>query len=77
MNIIMSEKKMKSKISLGDCLGCGIGLGSIFGTIIGILLENPGAGWLLGMISGATLGLIFNRLKTVTLPINNQNKNAH
>jgi uncharacterized membrane protein len=77
MNIIMSEKKMKSKISLGDCLGCGIGLGSIFGTIIGILLENTGAGWLLGMISGATLGLLFNRLKTVTLPINNQNKSAH
>ena len=68
---------MESKISLGDCLGFGIGLGSIFGTIIGILLENPGAGWLLGMISGATLGLIFNRLKTVTLPINNQNRNAH
>jgi F0F1-type ATP synthase membrane subunit c/vacuolar-type H+-ATPase subunit K len=82
----MSEKKMESKITLGDCLGWGIGLGSIFGTIIGILLENPGAGWLVGMISagwlvgmisGAALGLIFNRLRTVSLPINNQNKNLH
>jgi uncharacterized membrane protein len=73
----MSEKKMESKITLGDCLGWGVGLGSIFGTIIGILLENPGAGWLVGMISGAALGLIFNRLRTVSLPINNQNKNLH
>jgi uncharacterized membrane protein len=77
MNGFMKEKEMESKISLGDCLGCGIGLGSIFGTIIGILLENPGAGWLLGMISGAALGLMFNRIKTVILPINHQNKNAH
>lgn len=68
---------MESKISLRDCLGCGIGLGSIFGTIIGILLENPGVGWLLGMISGAAIGLIFNRIRTVSLPINNQNKNSH
>jgi len=68
---------MKSKISLGDCLGCGIGLGSIFGTIIGILLENPGAGWLLGIISGAALGLILNRIQTVSLPLIHQNKNAH
>jgi len=73
----MSEKKMESKISLGDCLGFGIGLGSIFGTIIGILLENPGAGWLLGIISGAALGLVYNRIRTVSLPINNQNKNSH
>ena len=73
----MREKKMESKISLGDCLGCGIGLGSIFGTIIGILLQNPGAGWLVGMISGAALGLVYNRLRTVSLPINNQNKNLH
>ena len=68
---------MGSKITLGDCLGWGIGLGSIFGTIVGILLENPGAGWLLGMISGAAFGLIYNRIKTVNLPINHQNKNAH
>ncbi len=67
---------MESKIALGDCLGWGIGLGSIFGTIAGILLENPGAGWLLGMISGAAFGLIFNRIKTVSLPIDHQNKNA-
>jgi uncharacterized membrane protein len=73
----MREKKMESTITLGDCLGCGVGLGSIFGTIIGILLENPGAGWFLGMISGAAVGLIFNRLRTVSLPINNQNKNLH
>ena len=77
MNKIRREKKMKSKISLGDCLGCGIGLGSIFGTIIGILLENPGAGWLLGIISGAALGLILNRIQTVSLPLIHQNKNAH
>jgi uncharacterized membrane protein len=77
MNKIMREKKMKSKMSLGDYLGCGIGVGSIFGTIIGILLENPSAGWLLGVISGAVIGLIFNRIQTVSLPINHQNKNAH
>ena len=68
---------MESKITLGDCLGCGIGLGSIFGTIIGILLDNPGAGWLLGMITGASIGLVYNRIRTVSLPINNQNKNSH
>ena len=73
----MSKKKMESKITLGDCLGCGIGLGSIFGTIIGILLDNPGAGWLLGMITGASIGLVYNRIRTVSLPINNQNKNSH
>jgi uncharacterized membrane protein len=64
--IIMGEEKMESKISLGDCLGFGIGLGSLFGTIIGILLENPSAGWLVGMISGAALGLVYNRIKTVS-----------
>jgi len=77
MNKIMREKKMESKMSLGDCLGFEIGLGSIFGTIIGILLENPGAGWLLGMISGAALGLVYKRIRTVSLLINHQNKNAH
>ena len=75
MTNIWREKKMDSKITLGDCLGCGIGLGSIFGTIIGIVLENPGAGWLLGIIAGAAIGLIFNRIHTVNLPISNQNKN--
>ena len=64
--IIMDEEKMESKISLGDCLGFGIGLGSLFGTIIGILLENPSAGWLVGIISGAALGLVYNRIKTVS-----------
>ncbi len=68
---------MESKMRLGDCLGFGIGLGSIICTIVGILLENPGAGWLLGMISGAALGLLFSRIKTVSLPIDHQNKNAH
>lgn len=68
---------METKMSLGDCLGWGIGLGSIAGTIVGILLENPGAGWLLGMISGATMGLIFSRIQTIRLPINHQNKNTH
>ena len=72
----MREKKMEPKMLLGDCLGWGIGLGSIFGTIIGILLDNPGAGWLLGMISGAALGLICSRIKTVSLPIDHRNKNA-
>ena len=62
----MDEEKMESKISLGDCLGFGIGLGSLFGTIIGILLENPSAGWLVGIISGAALGLVYNRIKTVS-----------
>ena len=68
---------MESKMSLGDCLGWGIGLGSIAGTIVGILLDNPGAGWLLGMISGAAMGIIFSRIKMISLPINNQNKNTH
>ena len=68
---------MESKMSLGDCLGWGIGLGSIFGTIVGIFLKNPGAGWLLGMISGAAMGIIFSRIKIISLPINNQNKNTH
>jgi len=68
---------MESKMSLGDCLGWGIGLGSIAGTIVGILLDNPGAGWLLGMISGAAMGIIFSRIKIISLPINNQNKNTH
>ena len=75
MNNIRREKKMDSRISLGDCLGCGIGLGSIFGTIIGIVLDNPGAGWLLGIIAGAALGLLYNRIQTANLPINNHNKN--
>jgi len=75
MNNIRREKKMDSKISLGDCLGWGIGVGSIFGTIIGIVLENPGGGWLFGIIVGAALGLIFNRIQTVNLPVNSQNKN--
>jgi len=77
IHIIRSEKKMESKMSLGDCLGWGIGLGSIGGAIVGILLENPGAGWLLGMISGAAMGIIFSRIKMISLPINNQNKNTH
>jgi len=77
IHIIRSEKKMESKMRLGDCLGWGIGLGSIVGTIVGILLENPSAGWLLGMISGAALGLLFSRIQTITLPINHQNKNTH
>ena len=68
---------MESKMSLGVCLGWGIGLGSIGGAIVGILLENPGAGWLLGMISGAAMGIIFSRIKIISLPINNQNKNTH
>ncbi|MCZ6701957.1 MAG: hypothetical protein O6940_02825 [Ignavibacteria bacterium] len=68
---------MESKMYLGDCLGWGIGLGSIVGTIIGILLENPGAGWLLGMISGAAVGLLLSRIKTISLPANHQNKNAN
>ena len=73
----MREKKMGSRMRLGDCLGWGIGLGSIAGTIVGIFLDNPGAGWLLGMISGAALGLLFSRIQTITLPINHQNKNTH
>ena len=52
-----------SKSTLGDFVGYGVSIGSIIGTIVGVLLENPGAGWVVGMISGSLMGLFVGRRK--------------
>ena len=53
----------KSKYTLGDFVGYGVSIGSIVGTIAGVFLENPGGGWIIGMISGSLVGLIIGRKK--------------
>ena len=53
----------KSEITLGDFIGYGVSIGSIIGTILGVLLENPGIGWIVGMISGSLFGLFIGRRK--------------
>jgi uncharacterized protein YqgC (DUF456 family) len=53
----------KSKYTLGDFIGYGISIGSIIGTVVGVFLENPGGGWIIGMISGSLAGLIVGRKK--------------
>jgi uncharacterized membrane protein len=57
----------KSKYTLADFIGYGVSIGSIIGTIVGIFLESPGSGWVIGMISGSLAGLILGRKKLIIL----------
>ena len=58
--IVVAEN---SKSTMGDFIGYGVSIGSIMGTIIGVLLENPGTGFVVGMITGFLFGFFLGRRK--------------